>query len=80
MKPDQQDTAVQLFTTKLDQNVNQQGRLDYDSRQNCRYTIENNCFHMVDTNWATVDLLWEKHLTDAGIDLDDMWNPHVDSQ
>ena len=22
---------------------------------------------MVDTNWATVDLLWEKHLTDVGI-------------
>ena len=22
---------------------------------------------MLDTNWATVDLLWEKHLTDVGI-------------
>ena len=56
MKPDQQDTAVQLFTTKMDQNVNYKG----DSimfRVKIVDTIENNCFHMVDTNWATVDLL-----------------------
>ena len=65
MKPDQQDKAVQLFTTKMDQNVNYKG----DSiifRVKIVNTIENNHFHMVDTNWG-VDLLWEDQWTDVDI-------------